>query len=210
MSFLNSAFDSSTFIRTNYNYIQSFAAANAKNHPLYKKASFYNSYKSNSGANHPANNNNNRAAGSIGGNPISNPSTSQNLLSNSASQNIKAGNLLGKSSISTNHHSHYSNNSVSSKTDEGRALWLQHIAAASESAKRAYCSKTQIYCEAVSRALDISSCKVVPFFGAFLHDLRYIIESVPSVTVMCNRNVQKPIEVCFDLFIEPMIYQFCS
>ena len=29
MSFLNSAFDSSTFIRTNYNYMQSLAAANA-------------------------------------------------------------------------------------------------------------------------------------------------------------------------------------
>lgn len=35
----------------------------------------------------------------------------------------------------------------------------------------------------------------MPFFGAFLHDLRFIIESVPSVTVTCNKQVQKPIEM---------------
>ena len=47
----------------------------------------------------------------------------------------------------------------------------------------------------MSRALDINTCKVVPFFGAFLHDLRFIIESVPSVNVTCNKTVQKPIEM---------------
>jgi hypothetical protein len=61
--------------------------------------------------------------------------------------------------------------------------------------KKSYCSKTAIYCEAISRALDTKTCKVVPFFGAFLHDLRFIVENVPSITVMCNKNVQKPIEV---------------
>jgi hypothetical protein len=102
--------------------------------------------------------------------------------------------LTAKSSISTNHHG----GSVSSKTHDGKVFWLKHkfaAAAASAAANRAYCSKTQIYCEAISKALDIEDCKVVPFFGAFLHDLRFIIENVPSLAVMCNKNVQKPIEV---------------
>ena len=69
------------------------------------------------------------------------------------------------------------------------------VAACAAESKKSYCSKTQIYCEAISRALDIGTCKVIPFFGAFLHDLRFIIESVPAITVVCNKNVQKPIEV---------------
>jgi hypothetical protein len=60
---------------------------------------------------------------------------------------------------------------------------------------RTYCSKTQLYCESISRALDITSCKVVPFFGTFLHDFRQILDGVPSQIVMCNKNIQKPIEV---------------
>jgi hypothetical protein len=55
--------------------------------------------------------------------------------------------------------------------------------------------KTPQYCDAVSRALDIPTCKVVPFFGTFLKDLRTILSSVPSIAVLCNRNTQKPIEV---------------
>jgi phosphatidylinositol phospholipase C epsilon len=56
--------------------------------------------------------------------------------------------------------------------------------------------KTPQYCDAVSRALDIPTCKVVPFFGTFLKDLRTILSTVPSIVVLCNRNTQKPIEVC--------------
>ena len=56
--------------------------------------------------------------------------------------------------------------------------------------------KTPQYCDAVSRALDIPTCKVVPFFGTFLKDLRTILSSVPSIVVLCNRSTQKPIEVC--------------
>ena len=56
--------------------------------------------------------------------------------------------------------------------------------------------KTPQYCDAVSRALDIPTCKVVPFFGTFLKDLRSILSTVPSIVVLCNRNTQKPIEVC--------------
>ncbi len=56
--------------------------------------------------------------------------------------------------------------------------------------------KTPQYCDAVSRALDIPTCKVVPFFGTFLKDLRSILSNVPSIVVLCNRNTQKPIEVC--------------
>ncbi|CAF0723640.1 unnamed protein product, partial [Didymodactylos carnosus] len=54
--------------------------------------------------------------------------------------------------------------------------------------------KTVQYCDAVSRALDIPTCKVVPFFGTFLKDLRSILSSVSSITVLCNKNTQKPIE----------------
>ncbi|CAM4740330.1 unnamed protein product [Rotaria magnacalcarata] len=58
--------------------------------------------------------------------------------------------------------------------------------------------KTPQYCDAVSRALDIPTCKVVPFFGTFLKDLRSILSSVPSIVVLCNRNTQKPIEAVAD------------
>ncbi|CAF3485478.1 unnamed protein product [Adineta steineri] len=58
--------------------------------------------------------------------------------------------------------------------------------------------KTPQYCDAVSRALDIPTCKVVPFFGTFLKDLRTILSSVPSIVVLCNRNTQKPIETVAD------------
>jgi phosphatidylinositol phospholipase C epsilon len=64
--------------------------------------------------------------------------------------------------------------------------------------------KTPQYCDAVSRALDIPSCKVVPFFGTFLKDLRTILSTVPSIVVLCNRNTQKPIEVY--IFKKPKIY----
>ncbi|CAF4844205.1 unnamed protein product, partial [Rotaria magnacalcarata] len=46
--------------------------------------------------------------------------------------------------------------------------------------------------------LDIPTCKVVPFFGTFLKDLRSILSSVPSIVVLCNRNTQKPIEAVAD------------
>ncbi|CAF3686845.1 unnamed protein product [Rotaria sp. Silwood1] len=54
--------------------------------------------------------------------------------------------------------------------------------------------KTAQYCDALSRALDIPTCKVVPFFGTFLKDLRTILSSVPSIVVLSNRNTQKTIE----------------
>ena len=60
---------------------------------------------------------------------------------------------------------------------------------------RTYCSKTQLYCESISRALDIPTCNVVPFFGSFLHDFRQILDGVSSQVTMCNKNIQKPVEV---------------
>jgi hypothetical protein len=42
------------------------------------------------------------------------------------------------------------------------------------------CSKTQLYFESISRALEMTSCKVVPFFGTFLHDFTQILDGVPS------------------------------
>jgi phosphatidylinositol phospholipase C epsilon len=40
------------------------------------------------------------------------------------------------------------------------------------------------YREAVGRALDIPTSKVVPFFGGFLRELKAIVTGVPSVIVL--------------------------
>lgn len=205
MNFLNSAFDSSTFIRTNYNYMQSFAAANA-NVPSLSK-----SHKS---KHRPSRNDNNKGSmiksdnknksnqGNNNNEPNNNEITNNDTNANQSNPNQQG--FVTQNSVSRPQLSSKSSSivttfqpSISSRTTDGRTIWLRHLAAAaaSASAKREYCSKTQIYCEAVSRALDIGTCRVVPFFGAFLHDLRFIIESVPSVNVTCNRNVQKPIEM---------------
>lgn len=209
MDFLNSAFDSSTFIRTNYNYMKSFAAANA-NVPSLSR-----SHKSHHRPSRNVNNNNNKGSiiksdsktksnqGNNNNNEPNNSEAANNETnanqSNPNQQGFVAQNSVSRPQLSSKSSSIVTNfqPSISSRTTDGRTIWLRHLAAAaaSASAKREYCSKTQIYCEAVSRALDIGTCRVVPFFGAFLHDLRFIIESVPSVNVTCNRNVQKPIEM---------------
>lgn len=237
MQFLNSAFDSSTFIRTNYNYIQSLAALTSAAGlgpdgsgaaALALSSASHSANSSMANLNSSITGMTNAMGGGGGGTsggtsagpgvkassfilPGTSSSTaiapSQSMVNANPNVLSSSNNLLAtaKSSISTNHHgmtTHASgaiNGSVSSKTAEGRTLWLQHLATAvaNASSKRNYCSKTQVYCEAVSRALDIPNCKVVPFFGAFLRDLRFIIESVPSIGVMCNTVVQKPIEVFF-------------
>ncbi|XP_071091113.1 1-phosphatidylinositol 4,5-bisphosphate phosphodiesterase epsilon-1-like [Haliotis cracherodii] len=46
------------------------------------------------------------------------------------------------------------------------------------------------YREAVSRALDIQECKVVPFFGGFLRDLKAIFAGVPSLIVLPSEENQ--------------------
>ncbi|XP_041369675.1 1-phosphatidylinositol 4,5-bisphosphate phosphodiesterase epsilon-1-like [Gigantopelta aegis] len=46
------------------------------------------------------------------------------------------------------------------------------------------------YREAVSRALDIPECKVVPFFGGFLRDLKAIFSGVPSIIVLPSAENQ--------------------
>lgn len=61
---------------------------------------------------------------------------------------------------------------------------------------RNYLNKTEIYCESLSKALDMPTCKVIPFFGAFLNDLRHLFDNVQSLSIICNKNIQKPIEVC--------------
>jgi hypothetical protein len=180
MSFLNSAFDSSTFMRTNYNYLKSLgsesnnsSAKNMNSNPKKLNTSTINL----TGANQT--------------NPVLHTTQSINSanmsgrLNGPVNPNMSSGSG-GKPSLASKSHG---------STNENRTMWLKHFAAASANAKKAYCSKTQIYCDAVSRALDIKTCKVVPFFGAFLHDLRNMIETVPSVTIMCNKNIQKPIEV---------------
>ena len=46
------------------------------------------------------------------------------------------------------------------------------------------------YREAVGRALDIPTSKVVPFFGGFLRELKAIVNGVPSVIVLPSEENQ--------------------
>jgi hypothetical protein len=220
MRFLNSAFDSSTFMR---NYLMRSLAAQAAAAaasaaavaagsikckgttatPIAANASNQGRYQTETNQSQSPSQNLGHADTITNGNEPSSPS---NALLNSAASNSNAitnasnaqPQRLSKTSTSGSsaiqQSANTSSGGMTGKTGDGRALWLKHLMTAA-SAKRAYCSKTQIYCEAISRALDITNCKVVPFFGAFLHDLRFVIENVPSITVVCNRSIQKPIEV---------------
>ncbi|KAL7672308.1 hypothetical protein ACOME3_007197 [Neoechinorhynchus agilis] len=47
---------------------------------------------------------------------------------------------------------------------------------------------------ALSKALDIPKCKVVPFFIMFLKDLRNILHDVPSLTLACRGESHKSVE----------------
>lgn len=58
---------------------------------------------------------------------------------------------------------------------------------------------TPEYREAVTRALDISGCPTVPFFGSFLRDLRSILSGVPSIIVVPN-DENHHIEVIIKIF----------
>jgi hypothetical protein len=50
------------------------------------------------------------------------------------------------------------------------------------------------YRSAVERALAIRDCKVVPFFGTLLHDLRAILANIPSIVVFPN-DAEQSLEV---------------
>jgi hypothetical protein len=232
MQFLNSAFDSSTFVRTNYTYVHSSLATtfndkyqqNQLNQTISKRsASKPSSAKSSIAAKSRHNTllrqftnrelNVSSLNSSIGAKSIdemntnvnSNNQTSNNnsnthpnmssidnhINSSIALNNIKNTTSLDSSKaisinnsgsfvINRNKSSISTNNSNSTRNYlDNRGFLLQSSSNPAE--RRAFCSKTQMYCEAVSRALDIKKCKVVPFFGAFLHDLKFIIDSVPSL-----------------------------
>ena len=55
--------------------------------------------------------------------------------------------------------------------------------------------QTTEYRDAVTAALDIKECKVVPFFGGFLKDLRYNLMSSPSMVVLPS-DTDHSLEVC--------------
>lgn len=59
---------------------------------------------------------------------------------------------------------------------------------------------TNDYKEALSRALDVPECKVVPFFGVFLRDLRALFITLPSVIVLPSEESQS-LEVCCHTFV---------
>ncbi len=159
MSFLNSAFDSSTFVKNNQNYVKAF------------------NNKSNQ-----TNKNNLKILAHESAHQISSNNNVQNKNEN-----------LYEDKSSTSWLKNLKLNTSNFKTNQA------DLNSGSIPNKKSYCSKTLIYCEAISRALDIETCKVIPFFGAFLHDLRFIVESVPSITIMCNKNIQKPIEMVSEL-----------
>lgn len=54
---------------------------------------------------------------------------------------------------------------------------------------------TPEYRESVGRALDIPQCKVVPFFGGFLRDLRALFVNVPSIIVIPTDSENQAQEV---------------
>lgn len=65
---------------------------------------------------------------------------------------------------------------------------------------------TDEYREAVSRSLDIPDCKVVPFFGGFLRDLRSLFINVPSIIVLpSEENQSLEVYTCSQLFINSFI-----
>ena len=110
------------------------------------------------------------------------------IKSNSANQ-------ANQCNSSSNSNSTSKPNGLSNVTNENTNVRSSYLLQINPALNRTYCSKTLLYCESISRALDISSCKVVPFFGSFLHDFRQILDGVPSQITMCNKNIQKPVEV---------------
>lgn len=48
------------------------------------------------------------------------------------------------------------------------------------------------YREALNKALDIVECKVVPFFGGFLRELRATLSGIPSLIVVAPSEFEKP------------------
>ena len=50
------------------------------------------------------------------------------------------------------------------------------------------------YRGAVARALAMPSCRLVPFFGTFLHDVRAVLANVPAIVVFPS-NAQHSLEV---------------
>lgn len=51
------------------------------------------------------------------------------------------------------------------------------------------------YDRALSRALTMPDCRVVPFFGAFLRDLRDILATTPSLVVLAPAGEHTHLEV---------------
>lgn len=51
------------------------------------------------------------------------------------------------------------------------------------------------YDRALGRALAMPECRVVPFFGAFLRDLRDILSTTPSLVVLAPSGEHTHLEV---------------
>ena len=56
------------------------------------------------------------------------------------------------------------------------------------------------YKDAVSAALDIHECNVVPYFGGFLRDIRSVVMSSPSIVVLPPSDEDHSIEVFNTVF----------
>ena len=58
------------------------------------------------------------------------------------------------------------------------------------------------YEAALGRALKIPTCPVVPFFGAYLKELRGVLET-PSLVVLSSNSEQLQLQVCESLLMRP-------
>lgn len=41
-----------------------------------------------------------------------------------------------------------------------------------------------LYLEAIQKALGMPQCRIIPFFGTFLHDLYAIVNDIPNIVVI--------------------------
>lgn len=54
---------------------------------------------------------------------------------------------------------------------------------------------------ALDRALSLSECHVVPFFGTFLADLMGILQATPSLVVLAEDGQEVEVGICISVYL---------
>lgn len=54
-----------------------------------------------------------------------------------------------------------------------------------------------LYLETVQKALRMPQCRIIPFFGTFLHDLYAIVNDMPNVVVIGNTGELDKLKVFY-------------